>query len=211
MPQYILHASDAGPEGRGRVFTGIVEEVGTVAAVREGGLVVRAPGVLADTRTGDSICINGVCLTITAIEGDTFAVDTVPETLRRSNLGDLRAGDPVNLERALLPGTRMGGHFVQGHVEGTGTLVEQRPDGDAWLLRIAAPPALMRYVVEKGFIAVDGISLTVVARDDEGFTVTIIPYTRAHTNLGTRRIGDRVNLETDILAKYVEQLLASRA
>jgi riboflavin synthase len=189
------------------MFTGIVEEVGTVAAVREGGLAIRAATVLSDAHVGDSICINGVCLTVTAITGDTFTVDTVPETLRRSNLGDLRAGDPVNLERALLPSTRMGGHFVQGHIEGTGTLVEQRPDGDAWLLRFEVPPKLARYIVEKGFIAVDGISLTVVSRDAHSFVVTVIPFTRTHTNLGTRTVGDRVNLETDILAKYVEQLV----
>ncbi len=189
------------------MFTGIVEEVGTVAAVREGGLAIRAATVLSDAHVGDSICINGVCLTVTAIKGDTFTVDTVPETLRRSNLGDLRAGDPVNLERALLPSTRMGGHFVQGHIEGTGTLVEQRPDGDAWLLRFEVPPELARYIVEKGFIAVDGISLTVVSRDAHSFVVTVIPFTRTHTNLGTRTVGDRVNLETDILAKYVEQLV----
>ena len=190
------------------MFTGIVEEVGSVAAVREDGLVICARTMLGDAHLGDSICINGVCLTVTRIEGGTFAVDTVPETLRRTNLGDLRPGDPVNLERALLPATRMGGHFVQGHVEGTGTLVEHRPDGDAWLLRFEVGPQLARYIVEKGFIAVDGISLTVVSRDEHSFVVTIIPFTREHTNLGARKVGDRVNLETDILAKYVEQLTA---
>src|SRR5436309_3457221 len=141
------------------MFTGIVEEVGTVAQTREGGLVIRARTVLADARLGDSICINGACLTVTGIDGDTFTVDTVPETLRRTNLGGLRAGDPVNLERALLPTTRMGGHFVQGHIEGTGRLVERRPDGDAWLLRFEVAPEQARYIVEKGFITVDGISL----------------------------------------------------
>lgn len=189
------------------MFTGIVEEVGTVAAVREGGLAIRARRVLEDTRPGDSIAVNGVCLTVTAIAGDVFTVDTVPETLRRTNLGDLRPGDPVNLERALLPTTRMGGHFVQGHVEGTGTLIERTQEGEAWLLRIAVPPHLARYIVEKGFIAVDGISLTVVERDERSFLVTVIPFTQEHTNLRARRVGDRVNLETDILAKYVEQLV----
>jgi riboflavin synthase len=188
------------------MFTGIVEEVGSVVETREGGLVIGARTVLADARLGDSICINGTCLTVTHLTADTFAVDTVPETLRRTNLGELRAGDLVNLERALLPTTRMGGHFVQGHVEGTGTLTEKRPDGEAWLLRFEVAPDLARYIVEKGFIAVDGISLTVVARDDRSFTVTVIPYTLSHTNLGARGIGDRVNLETDILAKYVEQV-----
>lgn len=195
------------------MFTGIVEEVGSVAAVREGGLAIRAGMVLSDAKLGDSIAINGVCLTVTGIEGegegegDVFTVDTVPETLRRTNLGDLRAGMPVNLERALLPTTRIGGHFVQGHVEGTGTLVEKRADGEAWLLRFEVPAAISRYIVEKGFITVDGISLTVVARDERSFEITVIPFTMAHTNLGVRSVGDRVNLETDILAKYVEQLV----
>lgn len=188
------------------MFTGIVEEVGSIVATPSGGLVVRAKTVIEDAKLGDSICINGTCLTVTRIEGDTFAVDTVPETLRRTNLGELRAGDPVNLERALLPTTRMGGHFVQGHIEGTGTLTELREDGEAWLLRFAVPPDLARYIVEKGFITIDGISLTVVSCDETSFTVTIIPFTRAHTNLGARKVGDRVNLETDILAKYVERL-----
>lgn len=188
------------------MFTGIVEEVGSIVATPAGGLVVRAQVVLEDAKLGDSICINGTCLTVTRIEGDTFAVDTVPETLRRTNLGDLTPGSPVNLERALLPTTRMGGHFVQGHIEGTGTLTEQRDDGEAWMLRFDVPRELARYIVEKGFITIDGISLTVVSCDHTSFSVTIIPFTREHTNLGARRVGDRVNLETDILAKYVERL-----
>ena len=190
------------------MFTGIVEEVGTVARARGDGFDIRAQTVLEGTALGDSICVNGTCLTVTALTDATFSVDTVPETLRLTNLGDLHEGDPVNLERALLPTTRIGGHFVQGHIEGTGTLVEQRDDGEAWLLRFEVPPALARYIVHKGFITVDGISLTVVARDDRSFTITIIPFTRVHTNLGARKVGDRVNLETDILAKYVEQVTA---
>lgn len=193
------------------MFTGIVEETGTVAETVPGGLVIHATKVLEDAALGDSICVNGVCLTVTALTPDSFSVDTVPETLRRTNLGDLHAGDPVNLERALLPSTRMGGHFVQGHIEGTGTIASIQPDGDAWLITFAVAPEQARYIVEKGFITVDGISLTVVARDDQSFTITVIPYTRAHTNLGGRRTGDRVNLETDILAKYVEQLVERSA
>lgn len=189
------------------MFTGIVEELGTVAEMREGGLRIRAATVLADAKIGDSICINGVCLTVTSIEGDIFNVDTVPETLRRTNLGDLRAGSVVNLERALLPSTRMGGHFVQGHIEGTATLVDITADGEAWMLRFETPAEIVRYIVEKGFITIDGISLTVVSRDPSSFTITVIPHTWSHTNLGTRSVGDRVNLETDILAKYVEQLV----
>jgi riboflavin synthase len=188
------------------MFTGIVEEVGEVVETAGTGLRIRARTVLDDARLGDSICINGTCLTVTTIEAETFTVDTVPETLRRTNLGVLRPGDPVNLERALPAGGRMGGHFVQGHVEGTGRIATIEPEQEALLIRIEAPPAVMRYVVEKGFVTVDGISLTVVARDDTGFVITVIPFTQAHTNLRVRRVGDTVNLETDILAKYVEQL-----
>jgi len=189
------------------MFTGIVEELGTVEEVLEGGLRIRAARVLEDARIGDSICINGVCLTITRIEDGVFSVDTVPETLRRTNLGDLRPGDPVNLERALRPSDRMGGHIVQGHIEGTGTVERVEQDGPALMVYFAAPPELMRYIVKKGFIAVDGVSLTVVDRDARGFSVTVIPATQQWTTLGRRRPGERVNLETDVLAKYVEQLL----
>lgn len=189
------------------VFTGIVEEVGEVVEVGEMGLRIRAPLVVQDARVGDSICVNGTCLTLTAVDDDTFCVDTVPETLRRTNLADLVRGAAVNLERALPAGGRMGGHFVQGHVEGVGRIVAVEREREALLVRIEAPPPIMRYVVEKGFIAVDGISLTVVSRDDRGFVITVIPYTQEHTNLRVRQVGDRVNLETDILAKYVEQLL----
>jgi riboflavin synthase len=187
------------------MFTGIVEEVGEVADAPGTGLRIRATTVLEDAHLGDSIAINGTCLTVTAIDEGGFFVDTVPETLRRTNLGELRPGDPVNLERALPAGGRMGGHFVQGHVEGTGRITSIEPDNEALLIRIEASPDVMRYVVEKGFITVDGISLTVVSRDDHGFVITIIPFTQAHTNLRVRRTGDTVNLETDILAKYVEQ------
>ena len=193
------------------MFTGIVEEVGEIVEARGDGLRIRARTVLEDARLGDSISVNGTCLTVTAIAGDTFTVDTVPETLRRTNLGLLTAGDPVNLERALAAGGRMGGHFVQGHVEGVGRIAAIEPDQEAWLVRIDAPPDVMRYVVEKGFITVDGMSLTVVARDAHGFLITVIPYTQAHTNLRVRRAGDSVNLETDILAKYVEQLTRREA
>jgi riboflavin synthase len=189
------------------MFTGIVEEVGEVAEAPGTGLRIRARTVLEDARLGDSICVNGTCLTVTAMDGDTFTVDTVPETLRRTNLGALRSGDPVNLERALAAGGRMGGHFVQGHVEGSGRITSIEPEQEALLIRIEAPPEVMRYVVEKGFITVDGISLTVVSRDEQGFVITVIPFTQAQTNLRVRRVGDRVNLETDILAKYVEQLV----
>ena len=193
------------------MFTGIIEELGTVAEIREDGLSVRAAKTLVGTKQGDSICINGVCLTVTALQDGVFSVDTVPETRRRTNLGDLHPGDAVNLERALRPDDRMGGHFVQGHVEGTGLVESVTQDGPALMIRFSAPPELLRYIVAKGFIAIDGTSLTVVDRDARGFSVTIIPLTQEWTTLGRRRAGERVNLETDILAKYVEQLLAGRA
>jgi riboflavin synthase len=189
------------------VFTGIVEEVGEVVATPGTGLVIRAATVLEDAKLGDSINVNGTCLTVTAIEDGAFSVDTVPETLRRTNLGELRLGDPVNLERAMAAGGRMGGHFVQGHIEATGRIAAIEPEQEALLIRIEAPPELMRYVVEKGFITVDGISLTVVSRDAAGFTITVIPFTQQQTNLRVRAAGDTVNLESDILAKYVEQLV----
>ena len=189
------------------MFTGIVEEVGRVIEPLAGGLVIAASAVLAGARLGDSICVNGVCLTVTELGLDRFTVDTVPETLRRTDLGNLSAGDPVNLERPLTPEGRLGGHFVQGHVEGTATIGAIESDGEALLVHFSAPAALMRYVVDKGFITVDGVSLTVVSRDAESFVVTLIPFTREHTNLGGKRSGDLVNIETDILAKYVEALL----
>ena len=189
------------------MFTGIVEEVGEVETAPGTGLVIRAPVVTEDAHLGDSICVNGTCLTVTALDAGRFTVDTVPETLRRTNLGVLRPGDPVNLERAIPAGGRIGGHFVQGHIEATGRITAIEPEQEAWNIRIDAPDVIMRYVVEKGFITLDGISLTVVSRDPAGFTITVIPFTQAHTNLRARKVGDTVNLESDILAKYVEQLV----
>ena len=189
------------------MFTGIVEEVGRIKRCSNTGLEVQAQLVLEDAKLGDSISINGVCLTVVEYGPDSFVVDTVPETLRRTNLGELSPGHPVNLERALSAAARLGGHFVQGHIEGTATLVSIEPDGDAILVRFQASSEIMRYVVEKGFIAIDGASLTIVDRDDESFRVTLIPFTREHTSLGSRSTGDRVNIETDILAKYVERLV----
>lgn len=189
------------------MFTGIVEEVGRLRAQRPGGLEIEAGLVLEGTRCGDSICVNGACLTVTDLGAGWFCVDTVPETLRRTNLGELRGGDPVNLERALAAGARMGGHTVQGHVDATAEIVSVTEEGEALLLRFQAAPEVLRYVVEKGFIAIDGTSLTIVSRDDATFVVTLIPYTRTHTNLGAKRAGERVNIETDILAKYVENLI----
>jgi riboflavin synthase len=185
-----------------------VEEVGVVRAVEEGRLTFGAERALEGTALGDSINVNGVCLTVVAQGAGWFAVDAVPETLRRSNLGELRAGDRVNLERALAAGDRMGGHIVQGHIEGTGTIVAREDDGEALLVRVRLEPALMRYVVPKGFIAVDGTSLTVIEAGANEFTFTLIPFTRDHTVLGAKSIGARVNIETDIIGRYVERLVA---
>jgi len=189
------------------VFTGIVEEVGGVTSVGSGKLVVAAEQVLQGMALGQSIAVNGVCLTVTAFNAGSFSVDVMPETLSRTNLGLLAAGDRVNLERPLSLGGQLGGHLVQGHVDATGRLADTVRDGDALLFRFEASPDVMRYIVEKGFIAVDGISLTVTSRDDTSFQVSMVEFTRQHTVMGERRVGDRVNLEVDIIAKYVEQFI----
>lgn len=189
------------------MFTGIVEEVGTVRTARPRGLAVSATTVTGGTKEGDSISVNGACLTVTEVSPMAFSVDVMPETFRRTNLGLLHAGDRVNLERALALGDRMGGHFVQGHVDGTGRLVSATPEDDAVLLRFEAPQEVMRYVVEKGFIAVDGVSLTVVECDRSHFAVSLVGFTQGATNLLDRGPGDVVNLEVDIIAKYVERLV----
>jgi riboflavin synthase len=205
------------------VFTGIVEEVGTLL-VREdqpdaARLLIRARTVLEDVALGDSISVNGVCLTVTDVRSDqgetTWSTDVMGETLRRSSLGQVRPGDPVNLERAVSAHTRLGGHIVQGHVDGVGAVLARTP-GEHWeVVRIGLPPGLARYVVEKGSITVDGVSLTVsavsAAADPEPwFEVSLIPTTLRETTLGTRAPGDPVNLEVDVIAKYVERLLEAR-
>jgi len=188
------------------LFTGIVEEVGIIEAVRPGKLTISATEVLQGTKLGDSLAINGACLTVNALDASSFSVDVTPETLRRSNLGLLRSGSRVNLERALMVGGRLGGHLVQGHVDATGRIASLVPTQGAVIARCAAPQSVMHYVVEKGFIAVDGVSLTVVDYDATSFSVSLIPYTMERTILGTRRPGDVVNLEVDIIAKYVEKI-----
>lgn len=193
------------------MFTGIVEEVGVVNKIDPQnplqGLVIGARTVLDGAREGDSIAVNGACLTVTRVYPDSFAVGVMPETIRRTNLGELQAGDRVNLERALLPDTRMGGHFVQGHIDGVGTVSSLTPDGTALSLKIEATPEMLRYVVEKGFIAVDGASLTVTSVDERSFGIALIPYTQQHIALELMQVGHRTNLEVDILAKYLEKLL----
>ena len=189
------------------MFTGIVEEVGIVAAISDNAMTVRASKVLEDVKLGDSIAVNGTCLTAVSFTKSEFSVDLSPETMRRTSLGQLSEGSPVNLERALLASDRMGGHIVQGHVDGTGRIMSTKTDGDSIIFRVRVPKRLNRYIVEKGFVAVDGISLTVVKRGASSFTLAVIPYTLKNTNLASLSAGDRVNLEADILAKYVESLL----
>jgi riboflavin synthase len=188
------------------VFTGIVEEVGKVISASAGRLTVAADGVLEGMQKGDSIAVNGVCLTVTSFDVKSFSVDVMPETLEKTNLGLLRPGDGVNLEKPLAANGKLGGHFVQGHIDDRARLSSVSRSGEALLLSFDTSPRLMPYIVEKGFIAVDGVSLTVVSRDTSSFQVSIVGYTRQHTTLGNRGVGEVVNLEVDIIAKYVEQL-----
>ncbi len=189
------------------MFTGIVEEVGVVAKISDNAMTIRASKVLEGVKLGDSIAVNGACLTAVEFSQSEFSVDLSPETMRRTSLGQLSVGGPVNLERALLASDRMGGHIVQGHVDGTGRVMSIKPDGDSIIFRIRVPKRLDHYIVEKGFVAVDGISLTVVKRGASSFTLAVIPYTLENTSLSAVLVGDQVNLEADILAKYVESLL----
>ena len=185
------------------MFTGIVEEVGGVIEVSDTGLAIRASLVMEDIAVSDSISVNGACLTVTRIEDGVFWVDTVPETRRRTNLGRLSAGSPVNLERPLRADGRFGGHVVQGHVDATGTVLSITPEGNSHIFEFEAPDNVAPYLVEKGFIAVDGVSLTVVNCTSRAFVVAIIPYTLEHTLFAGLKVGDAVNLEADIMAKYV--------
>ena len=195
------------------MFTGLIEEMGAVADIKQTAdsfdLTIEAKTVLEDAKLGDSIAVNGVCLTVTAFDDARFTVGLAPETLKRTNLGDLGEGDAVNLERSLLPTTRLGGHFVQGHVDATGVIKSFRPDNDALWLTVETDPALMRYIVTKGYVAIDGTSLTVVDTGADWFNVTLINYTQAKIILPRKKPGDRVNLEVDILAKYIERLTQS--
>lgn len=202
------------------MFTGIVEEVGKVARLEpEPGatdairLALTANRTLEGTQLGDSIAVNGVCLTVVELQPTGFAADVMPETLRRSSLGRLGPGSPVNLERAVTPVTRLGGHLVQGHVDGMGAISSRQPNGDFDEVRIGIPAELARYLVEKGSITVDGVSLTVagvgVGDDGHWFSVALIPTTLSQTNLGSLEVGDPVNLEVDVIAKYVERILTA--
>jgi riboflavin synthase len=192
------------------VFTGIVEELGELVGREErpdaAGFAIRGPLVSSDAQPGDSIAVNGVCLTVVDVDGGVFTVDVIGETLRRSSLGPARVGDRLNLERAAKLGDRLGGHLVQGHVDGTGTVLSRTESASWELVRIGMPAALARYVVEKGSITVDGVSLTVIEAGSNDFSVGLIPTTRELTTLGTRRPGELVNIEIDVIAKYVERL-----
>lgn len=191
------------------MFTGIIEEIGIVERLSqaEGGwsLTVQAVIVLEGTALGHSIAVNGACLTVTALTDGSFTVGLSPETLRRTNLGEVQPGDGVNLERSLAVNGRIGGHFVQGHVDGTGVIRSFRPEGDSLWMTVAAEPALLRYIVPKGYIAVDGTSLTVVDVLPDAFTFMLVAYTQQHITLPRKPVGSRVNLEVDVLAKYVEK------
>jgi riboflavin synthase len=191
------------------MFTGIVEELGRIRSIARGQLTISAQKAMEDTNPGDSIAVNGACLTVVGLGRDAFSVEVMPETLRRTNLGSLHLGEAVNLERALAVGSRLGGHLVQGHVDGTGRVLSLTPEGEAVLMEVSASSEVMYYLVEKGFIAVDGVSLTIVQRNAASFSVSLVTYTRQNTTLGRKQPGDPVNLEVDIIAKYVERL-ASR-
>ena len=189
------------------MFTGIIEEVGHVNRIGGGSLVIDCHKVLEDVQLGDSIAVNGVCLTVTHFDKSSFTADVMPETVRRTSLAELKKGSPVNLERALTLASRLGGHIVSGHIDGTGEIVKFADEGNAILMTISAGLELLRYIVEKGSVALDGISLTVAKVTDSDFTVSLIPHTREVTNLGSKKTGSPINIETDVLGKYVEKML----
>ncbi len=193
------------------MFTGIIEEVGSVASIRKGAhscvLTVNASRVLEDVHLGDSIATNGVCLTVTSFTSHSFSADVMHETLNRSSLGSLHIGSPVNLERAMLAGGRFGGHIVSGHIDGVGTISSIKEDDNAVWYTVEAPSNILRYIIEKGSITLDGISLTVAKVTNSNFSVSIIPHTRVQTNLASKKVGDVLNLENDLVGKYVEWLM----
>lgn len=188
------------------MFTGIIEEVGRLERLAGGEIAIRAKKVLEDVALGDSIAVNGICLTVTRFDEVHFTADVMPETIRRTSLAELRRGSRVNLERALTLKSRLGGHIVSGHIDGAGTIAAMKEEGNAILLTVRASDSVLRYVVEKGSVALDGISLTVARVGAADFTVSLIPHTREITNLREKSVGSRLNIETDILGKYVEKL-----
>jgi riboflavin synthase len=193
------------------MFTGIIEELGTIQTLtnaRDGArIVVNAPSILSDAKIGDSIAVNGVCLTVVQMTAASFVADVSAETLRRTSLKQMRVGSKINLERPMTPNARFGGHIVQGHVDAMGEFASAKQEGDGWNVRVKFPPELGKYIVEKGSITVDGISLTVAALGEDWFEIAVIPHTWKMTNLATLKRGEAVNLEVDIIAKYVERML----
>ncbi len=193
------------------MFTGIIEETGTVKNIRKNPtssfIVIETKNILSDTAVGDSIAVNGVCLTVTGLDKNLFEADVMNETLRRSSLGELKQGSRVNLERAMAANGRFGGHIVSGHIDGTGIIKGIENDGIAVWYRVSADERILRYIVEKGSVALDGISLTVAKTDSSSFSVSVIPHTAANTTLSSKKVGDIINIENDIIGKYVEKLL----
>ena len=188
------------------MFTGLVEELGVISSISQTDIWIESSIIMDDLGVKDSISVNGACLTVVSIEENLFKVNVVPETLRRTDLGDLSVGDKVNLERSAQLGGRLGGHIVQGHVDGTAQITAYVQEGSAWLIEFQISKNLSRYIVEKGFVCVDGASLTVVNCDENTFTIALIPYTRDNTVLGYKGVGNSVNIETDIIGKYIEKL-----
>ncbi|PZC42370.1 MAG: riboflavin synthase [Chloroflexi bacterium] len=188
------------------MFTGLIEELGIVSYISQTDIWIESSIIMDDLGVKDSISVNGACLTVVSIEENLFKVNVVPETLRRTDLGDLSVGDKVNLERSAQLGGRLGGHIVQGHVDGTAQITAYVEEGSAWLIEFEISKNLSKYIVEKGFVCVDGASLTVVNCDENTFTIALIPYTRDNTVLGTKGVGNSVNIETDIIGKYIEKL-----
>ena len=188
------------------MFTGLIEELGVISSISQTDIWIESSIIMDDLGVKDSISVNGACLTVVSIEENSFKVNVVPETLRRTDLGDLSVGDKVNLERSAQLGGRLGGHIVQGHVDGTAQITAYVEEGSAWLIEFQISKKLSRYIVEKGFVCVDGASLTVVNCDENTFTIALIPYTRDNTVLGYKGVGSSVNIETDIIGKYIEKL-----
>ena len=188
------------------MFTGIVEEIGLVGVIRPNRLTVKAIKVLEGMEIGASIAVNGICLTVTDFNVNSFSIGIQPETLRWTNIGQLKASDEVNLERAVALGGRMGGHLVQGHIDDTGKIASVKPDRESILMTVAVPRPLMRYMAVKGFIAMDGLSLTIAELSEDTFTVSLVDFTQRQTTIGKKKVGDIINLEVDIIAKYVESL-----
>lgn len=197
------------------MFTGIIEEVGVIRSIRKGAksavITIQADKIMEDIHLGDSIAMNGVCLTVTSFDDHSYSVDIMHESLKRTNLADMKAGSRVNLERAMPANGRFGGHIVAGHVDGTGVITSMERDDNAVWIHVDTEPAVLKYIVEKGSITIDGISLTVAKVDSKSFAVSVIPHTGTHTTLLEKKAGDTVNLETDIIGKYVEKLLGYKA